>query len=151
MSIMSITPRAQYFQGISREDVFDDKLDWYWPEFQQLGEQAIRMHEIYYDPKLNVDSNMATFGYTPRYAELKTRQSEVHGQFRTSLLHWHLGRNFGSAPGLNDNFIRVTPEQASRIFAVTDTSAENNHLLVSVQNNLRMRRPLMKNPIPALI
>lgn len=151
MSIASVLPRSQYFQGVEREEVFADKTEWFFPEFQNLGEQPIYMHELYFQPGENLDTQKEVFGYTPRYAELKFKLNEVHGQMRQSLLHWHLARYFGNKPGLNDEFIRMTPDQAKRIFAVTDTSALSNHLICSFGNHVIMRRPVIKNPIPKLI
>lgn len=151
MSIMSITPRATYFQGIDREDLFDDKTEWFWPEFQHLGEQDIKNCELYFDPVANADTNNATFGYSPRYAEYKFSKNEVHGQMRSTLMYWHLARNFGNLPTLSDEFVRVKPGQVARIFANMGTDLTDNHMVVTVGNYVKMLRPMLKNPIPKLL
>ena len=64
-----------------------------------------------YDP-------LGTFGYTPRYAEYKFKNSRVAGDFRETLKYWHLGRDFETPPALNDVFVGANPSK--RIYAVQD-------------------------------
>lgn len=149
MSIMSILPKSHYFQGVEREDTFKDRFEFYWPTFQHLGEQPIKNSELFFNP--TTSDNDDEFGYTPRYSELKWKANEIHGQFRTSLLYYHTARAFANRPVLNDNFIRMTPEDVSRVFAVTDTSSVANHLLITVKNNVSALRPIMRSAIPKII
>lgn len=151
MSIASVLPRSQYFQGIEREDIFTNKFDWYYPTFAHLGEQEIYNAELYYDPNENADVNLSAFGYAPRYSELRYKPNEVHGQMRGSLLNYHLARVFANRPNLNEGFIRMNPDQASRIFAVTDTSAESNHLICTFNNTVSAVRPVPRMATPKII
>ena len=50
IGIMSVLPRTAYQQGIDRLWTREDKFDYYWPEFAQLGEQEIKIKELYYHP-----------------------------------------------------------------------------------------------------
>ena len=62
IGIVSIVPKAGYFQGIPRMyGRRQDKFDYYWPEFAELGEQPIYSEELYMNS--NADD---VFGYTPR-------------------------------------------------------------------------------------
>ena len=151
MTIVSVIPKASYYQGVEREDLFKDRFDFYWPTFQHLGEQSIKNSELYFDPTDTAENNDATFGYAPRYAEMKFKLNEIHGQMRSSLLDWHLARSFANRPNLNENFIRVTPDDASRIFSVTDTSSVSNHLIVTLYNDFYALRPCLNNPQPKII
>ncbi|QCS37361.1 major capsid protein [Tortoise microvirus 93] len=116
IGIMSVMPKTAYQQGMPRHFTKFDYLDYYWPSFAHLGEQAIKNREIYYDAADSEEVNNATFGYIPRYSEYRYHDSRVAGDFRTSLAFWHLGRIFGSRPHLNANFISSDPTK--RIFAV---------------------------------
>lgn len=113
IGLMSIMPKTAYYQGIPKHYKKFDKFDFYFPSFAHLGEQPIKNYELYATAQPTDD---ATFGYTPRYAEYKHMLSSVHGEFRTSLLYWHMARDFQNLPLLNEDFINCEPTK--RIFAV---------------------------------
>lgn len=119
IGIMSVMPKTAYQQGIPRHFSKFDPLEYYWPEFENIGEQPILNREIYYAGDSQDD---AVFGYTPRYAEYKYLDSRVAGDFRTTLAHWHMGRIFSARPNLNAAFVQSDPTQ--RIFAVTDPAPD---------------------------
>ena len=96
-----------YQEGVNKLWSRSTRYDFFWPKLQQLGEQEVLNKEIYLDGSANDD---LVFGYQERYAEMRYKPSEIHGQFRssyaTSLEAWHLAEEFGSLPSLNDTFIR---------------------------------------------
>jgi hypothetical protein len=145
MGILSVIPRSSYQQGIPRDFLKRDALDFYFPEFAHLGEQEI------YDAELYAAASNPThvFGYTPRYAEYKYIPSTVHGDFRSSLDFWHLGRKFQNQPQLNEDFIKVQPSDADRIFPV---SAEVSHqrLYVQMLHHVKAVRPMPKYGLPKM-
>ena len=146
LGIISVLPRTSYQQGISRHLTKFDKFDYYFPEFAHLGEQAIAQKEIFSATKYGestVDPE-TTFGYQERYAEYKYRASEVHGDFKSSLDMWHLGRKFSGIPYLNTSFVESDP--SNRIFSVET----GQHLWCQVYNNCRAIRPMPKHSIPSL-
>lgn len=138
IGIMSILPKTAYQQGIPRHLTKFDKLDYAWPEFAQLGEQEIKLKELYYAQAAALNTGEGTFGYTPRYAEYKYKDSSVHGDFKGNLSYWHMGRIFASAPALNTSFVESDP--TFRIFAVTDPNVD--HVLVQLYNKISAIRPL---------
>lgn len=135
--IMSVLPKTAYQQGVPRHFSRFDKFDYYWPEFAHLGEQAILNQELYVDSDGN---NGNTFGYTPRYSEYKFMNSSVHGEFKTSLDFWHMGRIFASRPALNEAFITMTEDDVDRIWAVTGEEIETLYCLV--HHDMRAKRPM---------
>lgn len=147
IGIMSIMPQPCYQQGMPRQYTKFDRLEHYWPQFSHLGEQAIRKDELYYDPT-NEIQNEETFGYAPRYAEYKFINSSVHGDFRTSLNFWHMGRIFDSCPNLNKDFVQFKPGSVNRVFAVEDQ--QFNHLWINVRNNITALRPMPKYGTPLI-
>lgn len=141
LGIMSVMPRTAYSQGIPRMWNRSSRLDFFWPSFAHLGEQAILNKELYWAAA----SPAGVFGYAPRYEEYRQRESSVHGDFRDSLSYWHMGRIFGSEPALNSAF--VTSDPTGRVFAAP--SADN--LWVQVLNEIQAIRPLPKKGIPGFL
>lgn len=136
IGILSVIPRTAYYQGIPKLLTKANKFDFYFPEFAHLGEQPILNKEIFYNP--NQPDQDDIFGYTPRYAEYKYTPDSIHGEFRTSLEFWHLGRKFADTPLLNESF--VMSQTDDRIFAVQDQSV--NKLWIQIYNNIRAIRPM---------
>lgn len=146
MGIMSVMPKTAYQQGTPRMFTKFDKFDYYFPEFAHLGEQEIKNKELYTTD--DDDYNEGTFGYTPRYAEYKYRESRVCGDFRDQLNYWHLGRIFSSAPNLNSTFVHPDSSTLNRIFAVQDDGIQ--HLWCQVYHNIKAIRPMPKFGAPII-
>ena len=136
IGILSVIPRTAYWQGIDRRFTRDDRFDYFWPEFANLGEQEVKNHELY-QPPAATSIDEGTFGYQQRYAEYKHKQSSVHGDFKDSLKFWQMGREFSSAPALNETF--VTSDPTDRIFAVQDGT---DTLYAHVYHDFKARRPI---------
>lgn len=152
---ISIMPRASYQQGLPRRYTKFDKFDYYWPQFDALGEQAIYNRELFYDFNNDWDddeTNNGAFGYQQRYCEYKAFPNEIHGDFKVAGLNgWHMGRIFNSAPGLNEDFINYESELDSlnqRVFASGSTN--RSHILAQVYNRLAAKRPMSYQVIPHL-
>ena len=145
LGIMSVLPRTAYQQGIEKLWTKFDKFDYYFPEFANLGEQEVKVKELYtcYD---GTNYNETTFGYQPRYSEYKFKNSSYHGDFRNTLAYWHLARIFASKPSLNSSF--VTSDPSHRIFAVTDPTKDK--LYCQLYNNVRAIRPMPVFGTPTL-
>lgn len=146
MGIMSVTPRTAYYQGIPKDWLKRDAIDFYYPEFAEIGEQEIQNQELYAasnDPE-------GTFGYAPRYAEYKYYPSEVHGDFRTTLDYWHLARKFDNAPQLNQSFVEVPVNVADRIFPLEGTAAEEQRLYCEIYHDIKAVRPMPKYGLPKM-
>lgn len=151
IGILSVMPKAQYSQGLSRMWSRKDKFDYAWPEFANIGEQEILNKELYCTPQSDAEEAKLNdvFGYAPRYSEYKYLPSTIHGSFRSTMAHWHLGRYFVNLPKLNSDFIRCISEPAgddnkdrdilNRIFAV---AGETDHFYISVFNNITAKRAL---------
>nr|WNN13499.1 MAG: major capsid protein [Microviridae sp.] len=154
IGIVSVMPRADYFQGIPRMFLRSDKFDYFWPEFSHIGEQPIYNSELYYNPSLGVDRN--TFGYTPRYAEYKYIPNRVTGGFsdiRDELLtRWHDARMFDKAPSLNQEFLEVKTHSDSgdlnRIF--TYGAPDTDHIMLEMQHNVLALRKMPKFGTPLI-
>lgn len=123
IGILSVMPKTSYFQGLPRKYSRKSWEDFYWPEFANIGEQAIKNKEIYYDYEASDDVNDGEFGYAPRYAEYRYNPNEVHGEFRSSLRFWHLARKFPNLPHLNRSFIEYDNKNVDNVLAVSSDVA----------------------------
>lgn len=142
IGIINVQPVTAYQQGLPRMFSREDRLEYYWPSFANIGEQEVKNKEIYVS---NDGLNEDTFGYVPRYAEYKYIPSRVAGEMRTSLSQWHLGRIFENRPNLNANFIQADP--STRIFAVTEGV---DHIYGHIFNNCRALRKMPKFGTPQI-
>jgi hypothetical protein len=143
IGILSVTPKTAYQQGIPKNYLKSDPLDFFWPSFANIGEQEVQNSEIFGYQSTGTE----TFGYVPRYAEYKYLPSRVAGDFRTSLDYWHLGRIFGSMPTLSKEFIEITPDDVTRIFAVT---GGDDNLYMHILHKIQAKRPMPVYGTPML-
>lgn len=130
ISLMSVLPKTIYVNGLPRTYSRATKYDYWQKEFQHIGQQAVLNKEVYW---AHATPN-GTFGYQDRYDEYRRHESSVHGDFRSSLNYWHLGRIFASDPALNATFISSNP--ATRIFQ----STASDQLYVMAMHSVQARR-----------
>lgn len=146
IQLCSVMPRSSYSQGIPRMYTRKGFEDFAWPEFDQLGEQEIKNHELYYG--VNMNDPEGTFGYTPRYAEYKYHHDETHSDFQPgkSLAYWTASRDVSSNNNLNNTFIKFNPGEANRIFSVTSESV--GHFYVDMWHQCKAIRHLHEYGTP---
>lgn len=147
MTLMAITPRANYSQGIPRQFMRRTQYDFYNPLFSHLSEQGIENGELFSTGNYSKDS--AIFGYQGIYDELRVGRNMICGDFRDTFNYWHLGRQFSEAPNLNEEFITVdsNKEDLKRIFAVQNVDP----FLVQVDNIIIATRPMPTRAIPGML
>lgn len=144
MCIMSVLPATGYYQGVHKQFLKFDRLDFAWPEFAHLGEQVVQNQEIYVQGN---ESDTETFGYLPIYSEYRMQPNRVCGTFRTSLDFWHVARKFSSLPTLTNGFIEADYDlnQLNRIFATLDDTGHFLchwfHLIKAMRKLPRYVRP----------
>lgn len=146
LGFTTVTPFTAYTNYLPRMLNRPTYLDYYFPDFANIGEQEILNSEVYIGSEEPAKLN-ETFGYIPRYAEYKYLNNRVCGDFNKggSLEFYHLGRTFETAPALNSEFITCVP--STRIFAVE--LANVNNLYGHIMNNVHASRPIPKYATPA--
>ena len=147
MCIVNVRADLTYQQGLHKFWSLSTRFDLPWPEFQNIGEEAVLQKEI----DLADDSagtNDDVFGYQERYAPWKYSPNMVLGKFRSSatgtLDPWHLAEEL-SSPALNTTFIQSNTPMA-RVEAV---SSEPDFICDAVLN-LNHVRPLQLYSTPGL-
>ena len=120
MGIVNVRADLTYQQGLHKMFTRSTRYDFFWPEFQHIGEQAVLQQEIELtNPSGGTNENV--FGYQERYADYKFIPSRLSNLMRSSatgtLDPWHLSEEL-SAPALDSTFI-VSNTPMARVEAVS--------------------------------
>jgi len=134
LSFMSVKPKTMYVQGLARMWNRRVKEDFWQKELQHIGQQELLNKELY-AAHAQPDG---TFGYQDRYDEYRHQESQVSGEFRSTLDMWHMARIFASAPTLNGDFVKSNPTK--RVLAVNSTDA----LWCMINHSIQARRLVSK-------
>lgn len=139
-----------YQQGIERFWSRKSMFDYYWPEFANIGEQAVLNKEIYAQGNAQDDE---VFGYQEAWADYRYKPSRVSGEMRSSYAQsldvWHLADDYSKMPALSDSWIHEDPAIINRVLAVSDNLANQFFCDIYVQNYTTRNMPLYS--IPGLI
>lgn len=132
IGLVSVRADLTYQQGMDRMWSRSTRYDFYWPDFANLGEQAVLNQEIYANL---ADGSAAagktgTFGYVPRYDEYRSKLSKITSNMRSyngagvnanTLDIWHLSEAFTAQPTLAATFIQSSAQTPiDRAVAVPD-------------------------------
>lgn len=98
LGLSYVLPSTSYVQGIPREFQKKTRFDFFTPDFASVGMQELRGNELSAE-------RTDTFGYTPRYGELRQSKNVIAGDFTDSLSYWHFGRSLENEK-LSKDFIK---------------------------------------------
>jgi len=138
MSVMSVVPKSIYAQALHKKWFREAKEDYFQKELQFLGDQAILNKEVYSEHS-TLDG---VFGYQGRYDDYRHEPSNIAGEFRSTLDHWHYTRIHSGDVALNESFIECVPTKR------VNASDQTNVLYVMANHNIQARRLLIKRPSP---
>lgn len=124
--ISTIVPKIGYVQGMDRQLLHKTREDFFQPEFDGLGYQAIGFSELYRPMDGTVNSHYdadgdGVFGFTPRYAEYKIAKDRLSGDYIFNSRNagedsWYLFRDATKVLDLSES----TTISASWINAISD-------------------------------
>lgn len=133
ISLLSVLPKTMYTQGLPRTWNRRVKEDFWQMELQHIGQQEVLNKELY----AAGSTPEGVFGFSDRYAEYRSTESTVAGEFRSSVLdYWHFARIFSgsSSIALNADFVKSNPTK--RPFASQNTDV----LYVMARHSIQARR-----------
>lgn len=137
-----------YQQGIERMWSRQDALDYYYPQFANLGEQAVKVKEIYTGTDITKENAEEVFGYQEAWSEYRMKPNRVAGKFRSNatgtLDTWHYADNYSKRPYLSDEWIKEGKQEIQRTLAVQDEPQFIADFLI--QNNTTRPMPLYSVP-----
>lgn len=113
-----------YQQGLERFWSRKDTLDFYYPQFANIGEQAVKVKEIYCDSGNPSSANEEVFGYQEAWSEYRMKPNRVSGLFRSNAVgtldSWHYADNYNKRPYLSDEWLKEGKTEIQRTLAVQD-------------------------------
>lgn len=160
----TVVPMNPY--GFDRRVLRTAPLDYYTPEFDGLGADAISAGEFFanptVDPTTDTTSDLDVFGFTERYNSYRYGRDLITGEFRdfrnnADMNAWHTGRDLTTvrqagnlvAQAYSVNTLASNSSQYNRIFS--DISDYDDHFYLTAHFNVSAIRPMLNlNQVPQL-
>lgn len=140
-----------YQQGLERMFSRKNKLDYYFPVFANLGEQAVLKKELYAQGTKTDDE---AFGYQECWADYRMKPNRICGAFRSNatgtLDSWHYGDNYSSTPTLSQEWMKEGSAEIARTLAVENKVNEPQFIADFLVKNTTVR-PMPMYSVPGLI
>lgn len=137
-----------YQQGLERMWSRKTNLDFYYPVFANLGEQAILKKELYLT---GTATDEQAFGYQEAWAEYRMKPNRISGKFRSNatgtLDSWHYGDNYAETPSLSQAWMKEGDTEIQRTLAVDN---EPQFIMDTIIDNTSVR-PMPMYSIPGLV
>lgn len=163
LGYFTVVPMNPY--GFDRRVLRNQPLDYYNPEFDGIGADAISVGEYYANPRSTVTTaplDDEIFGFTERYNAYRYGRDVITGEFRDygkspEMNVWHTGRDMSAirdagnlvAQSTSVNTLPQTDSEYNRIFSVT--SGDWNHFYLTARFNVEAIRPMLNlNQVPRL-
>lgn len=155
MCIYHATPLLDYsLNAPALELDYVEATDFPIPEFDKIGMQELPNYYFCNDYKLyraatpGTPFPMATWGYVPRYAQLKTDVDIINGVFKTTKPDWvapmsadYLASYFDNNGAVTYKFFKVNPALLDSIFGLeVDDTVNSDQLLVNSYFDVRAVR-----------
>lgn len=161
LGYFTVTPMNAF--GFDRKVLRSGPLDYYNPEFDGLGADAISLGEIYADPThTSTVQDNGIFGFTERYNSYRYGRDQITGEFRDydaagDMNCWHTGRNLSAirtagglvAQSTSMNTLPQSNSEYNRIFS--NTSGDVDHFYLTARFDVSAVRPMLNlNQVPRL-
>lgn len=140
-----------YQQGLERMFSRKNKLDYYFPVFANLGEQAVLKKELYAQ---GTSTDEEAFGYQECWADYRMKPNRICGAFRSNatgtLDSWHYGDNYTKTPALSQEWMKEGSAEIARTLAVENKVNEPQFIADFLVKNTTVR-PMPMYSVPGLI
>lgn len=145
IGVCCVRHNHSYQQGLERFWSRRDRLDYYVPQFANLGEQPVKKKEIMLTGS-NTDDE--TFGYQEAWADYRMKPNRVSGKMRSNatgtLDFWHYADNYSTVPTLSQGWMAEGKEEIARTLIVQDEPQFFG--AIRVANKTTRRMPLYSVP-----
>lgn len=147
LGLAVIRTEHTYQQGIARQFSRKNRVDFYWPELSNIGEQYIKNKEIFAQ---GTSEDEEAFGYQEAWAEYRYANNKVTGELNSdyaqSLDLWTYADDYSQLPTLSDDWIRETDSNVSRTLAIQN----QDQFLLNMYFDQTWVRPMPIYSIPSL-
>lgn len=145
IGVACVRHNRSYQQGLERFWSRRDRLDYYVPQFANLGEQPVKKKEI----MLTGDAtDEETFGYQEAWADYRMKPNRVAGLMRSNatgtLDFWHYADIYSKVPTLSQEWMAEGKAEIARTLIVQ--SEPQFFGAVRVANKTTRRMPLYSVP-----
>lgn len=145
IGVCCVRHNHSYQQGLERFWSREDRLDYYVPQFANLGEQPVKKKEIMLT---GTASDEETFGYQEAWADYRMKPNRVSGKMRSNatgtLDFWHYADNYSTVPILSQEWMAEGKGEIARTLIVQDEPQFFG--AVRVTNKTVRRMPLYSVP-----
>ena len=145
IGVCCVRHNHSYQQGLERFWSRTDRLDYYVPQFANLGEQPIKKKEIMLT---GTETDEETFGYQEAWADYRMKPNRVSGKMRSNatgtLDYWHYADNYRKAPILSQEWMSEGKSEIARTLIVQ--SEPQFFGAIRVANKTTRRMPLYSVP-----
>lgn len=145
IGVCCVRHNHSYQQGLERFWSRTDRLDYYVPQFANLGEQPVKKKEIMITGKANDEE---TFGYQEAWADYRMKPNRVSGKMRSNaegtLDFWHYADNYSNVPTLSQEWMTEQKTEIARTLIVQNEPQFFG--AIRVANKTTRRMPLYSVP-----
>ena len=145
IGVACVRHNRSYQQGLERFWSRRDRLDYYVPQFANIGEQPVKKKEIMLTGERTDEE---TFGYQEAWADYRMKPNRVSGLMRSNatgtLDFWHYADNYDKVPTLSQEWIAEGKAEIARTLIVQ--SEPQFFGAVRVSNKTTRRMPLYSVP-----
>lgn len=145
IGVMCVRHNHSYQQGLERFWSRSDRLDYYFPQFANLGEQPVKKKEIMLTATSEDDK---TFGYQEAWADYRMKPDRVSGKMRSNaegtLDFWHYADNYDTVPTLSQEWMNEGKTEIARTLIVQNEPQFFG--AIRVMNNTTRCMPLYSVP-----
>ena len=119
IGVMCVRHNRSYQQGLERFWSRTDRLDYYYPQFANIGEQPVKKKEIMLT---GTGTDEETFGYQEAWADYRMKPNRVSGKMRSNaegtLDFWHYADNYKDVPTLSQEWMNEGKAEIARTLIV---------------------------------
>lgn len=145
IGVCCVRHNRSYQQGLERFWSRSDRLDYYVPQFANLGEQPVKKKEIMLT---GAATDEETFGYQEAWADYRMKPNRVSGLMRSNatgtLDFWHYADNYSTVPTLSQEWMEEGKTEIARTLVVQDEPQFFG--AIRVANKTTRRMPLYSVP-----
>lgn len=145
IGVCCVRHNRSYQQGLERFWSRKDRLDYYVPQFANLGEQPVKKKEIMLTGDTSDDE---TFGYQEAWADYRMKPNRISGLMRSNatgtLDFWHYADNYSTVPTLSQEWMAEGKAEIARTLIVQDEPQFFG--AIRVANKTTRRMPLYSVP-----
>lgn len=145
IGVMCVRHSRSYQQGLEKFWSRKDRLDYYVPQFANIGEQAVKKKEIMLTA---TEKDNEVFGYQEAWADYRMKPNRVSGLMRSNatgtLDFWHYADNYDAVPTLSQGWMKEGKDEIARTLIVQNEPQFFG--AIRVANKTTRRMPLYSVP-----